>query len=128
MAEIASKPADTQNHQNDVEEAAPLFAKVVATIGGLFLFAICVLVFFWIIPQEHGLLSYVICQHFLAVTGLPVSAFGATLVVATFRVTAGPIEFKALGFEFSGASGPVVLWVLCFLASVAAVRVLWSAT
>jgi hypothetical protein len=128
MAKIAGEPPDERNSRNDVEEAAPLFAKVVAVIGGLFLFAICVLVFFWIIPREPGLLSGVINKHFLAVTGLPVSAFGATLVVATFRVTAGPIEFKALGFEFSGASGPVVLWALCFLASVAALRVLWSAT
>lgn len=42
----------------------------------------------------------------------------ALLVVLSLRYVAGEIEFEAIGFKFKGASGPVVLWVLCFLAVV----------
>jgi hypothetical protein len=114
-------------HPDDREQVAPLFTKVVAISGALFLGVVCTVVFFWTIPSA-GILSTEISKHFLAVTGLPLSAIAATVVISMFRVTAGRIEFKALGFQFRGASGPVVLWVFCFLAFVAALRILWSAT
>jgi hypothetical protein len=47
------------------------------------------------------------------------SAAGAALfVVLVLRAAAGPIEFEVLGLKFRGASGPVVLWIPCFLAIV----------
>jgi hypothetical protein len=48
----------------------------------------------------------------------------ALLVVLSLSYVAGPIEFEALGFKFRGASGPVVLWVMCFLALVIGLYVL----
>jgi hypothetical protein len=45
-------------------------------------------------------------------------------IVSLFKVTNGPIEFEALGFKFHGASGPVVLWLLCFLAVVVSFHLL----
>jgi hypothetical protein len=39
--------------------------------------------------------------------------------------TSGPIEFEGLGFKFKGASGPVVLWVFCFLAIAGAIKLVW---
>ena len=35
-------------------------------------------------------------------------------------------KFSFLGFEFEGASGPVVLWVLCFLAQMFGIWLLWN--
>jgi hypothetical protein len=37
----------------------------------------------------------------------------------------GPIEFEAFGFKLRGASGPIVLWVFCFLSIAAAFQLLW---
>jgi len=53
------------------------------------------------------------------------SALGALCIVLLLRLSSGPLEFKAIGFEFRGASGQVVLWVVCFLAMVASVKLLW---
>ena len=64
-------------------------------------------------------------EHVRAIVGLPMAAASAFCVVVTLEATSGKIEFKVLGFEFKGASGPVVLWVLCFLVFVLSLRVLW---
>ena len=37
-------------------------------------------------------------------------------IVLTLSFATGDIEFEAPGFKFKGASGPIVLWVLCFVA------------
>jgi hypothetical protein len=112
--------------QSGGDQAASLFTRLVATFGAVFLGVASTIVFFWTIP-EAGVLKDVISKHFLAVTGIPLSAIAATVVISMFRVTAGRIEFKALGFQFRGASGPVVLWIFCFLAFVSGLRILWSA-
>lgn len=67
----------------------------------------------------------VVKQHFAATVGLPLAAIASICVVLLFKYATGPIEFKALGFEFRGASGPVVLWVMCLLAITLGIRLLW---
>jgi hypothetical protein len=64
-------------------------------------------------------------KHFAALIGVPMAALMSMCVVTLLRYTAGPIEFKVPGFEFQGASGQVVLWVMCFLAIISAVKLLW---
>ena len=45
------------------------------------------------------------------------AAAGAFLVVTAFRTIEGPIKFTfAKTFEFEGASGPILMWILVFLA------------
>ncbi|MCG8588043.1 MAG: hypothetical protein MJE66_02020 [Proteobacteria bacterium] len=61
-----------------------------------------------------------------AIVGVPLAALAGFCVVGLLRATYGDIEFTAPGFTFSGASGPVVLWVLCFLTSVVGIVSLWS--
>jgi len=48
------------------------------------------------------------------------------VLVIMLRVVTGPIEFKAGGVEFKGASAPIVMWLLCFLALAGALRMLWG--
>lgn len=40
----------------------------------------------------------------------------AFAIVLTLSYATGDIEFEAPGFKFKGASGPILLWVVCFLA------------
>ncbi len=40
----------------------------------------------------------------------------AFAIVISLSYAAGELEFEAPGFRFKGASGPIVLWVVCFLA------------
>jgi predicted membrane protein len=82
----------------------------------------CIII--WIIPRMMPA-GQMISDHFAAVVLGPASATAAFVVVTAFRQTEGPIKFKGLGFEFEGAAGPVVLWVVCFLATVAGIKLIW---
>ena len=64
-------------------------------------------------------------DHFAATIGLPCAALVAFCIVLFLEHSSGTIEFEGLGFKFKGASGPIVLWVFCFLAIAGAVRLLW---
>jgi hypothetical protein len=40
----------------------------------------------------------------------------ALVVLVVLEISAGPIQFEGFGLTFSGAAGPVVFWILAFLA------------
>jgi hypothetical protein len=65
-------------------------------------------------------------EHFPSVIGLPAAALLSLLIVLVLKAAAGPLRFKVPGFEFKGASGPVILWVVCFLAMSWAIHFLWD--
>ena len=80
----------------------------------------------WISIGDIRLISVeVVRDHFAAVIGLPMAGILSLWVVTILRSRSGPIEFEAMGFKFRGASGPVILWVVCFLAIALAIRLLW---
>jgi len=64
-------------------------------------------------------------NHFAATVGLPFAAVISLLIILVLRETTGKLEFEAIGFKFRGASGPVVLWVLCYLAITLSIKLLW---
>lgn len=56
---------------------------------------------------------------------LVTAGVGAFAVVAILKQTyGGPLTFKGLGFEFQGASGPVVMWLICYLGIVFSFRMI----
>jgi hypothetical protein len=63
--------------------------------------------------------------HTAAVLGLPAAALASLAIVLFLEAKSGRIEFEGFGFKFRGASGEVILWVICFLAIVAAIKLLW---
>jgi hypothetical protein len=78
-----------------------------------------------VIPDSWFL--HMVRDHPSATLGIAMSAMSAFSVVAVLDVLSrDPIEIKFLGFELRGAAGPVVLWVLCFLAMVAGGEILWD--
>jgi len=79
----------------------------------------------WGKPDSGNWLIELAKTHYAALVGTPMSAVAAFCVVSLLKVTHGPIEFEAFGFKFRGASGPIVLWILCFLSIVAAFHILW---
>lgn len=63
--------------------------------------------------------------------GLPVSAVSAFAVVSAFwplmpRHGEGELELEVFSLTFTGSSGPITLWVLCFLAFVVAMKTVSS--
>ena len=66
-------------------------------------------------------------EHPSGTIGIAISAISAFSVVAVLDVLSrDPLEIKFFGFELKGAAGPVVLWVVCFLAMIAGGEVLWD--
>jgi|SRR5215203_155822 len=79
----------------------------------------------WHSWQPDSWVLRMVQEHFAALIGVPMAALIAMCVVLLLRFSAGPIEFKAFGVEFEGASGQVVFWVLCFLSIVSSLKLLW---
>ena len=67
----------------------------------------------------------IILEHPAAIIGIPISALVSLSLVLSLEQVGGPIVFKMPGVEFKGASGQVVLWLLCFMAIVFSIKMLW---
>jgi hypothetical protein len=93
----------------------------IASIGAALLFLALVY-----IAWAQGHLFSLIEKHYGAMVGLPAAAGLALIIVALFRQREGPIELEAPGFKVKGATGPVLLWVICFLAIAWAMKEMWS--
>lgn len=77
--------------------------------------------------SEGSWFLQVLEKNYAACIGVPLSALTAFCVVLLLKIiSTGAIEFEALGFKFRGASGPVVLWIFCFLAVIFGVYLLWG--
>lgn len=75
-----------------------------------------------------GFFDQVAIEHLVSVIGLPCAAISSLVLVLVLRTVAGNVEFKVLGFEFKGASGPIIMWILCFLAMTLAITKTWDLT
>ena len=95
---------------------------------GAFFFGFMVYQALWGSSEPANWLVKLSLSNYPALVGTPMSAVTAFFIVSMLKVTNGSIEFEALGFKFRGASGPIILWILCFLAIVAAFRLLWPMT
>jgi hypothetical protein len=91
--------------------------------GYFFLLMICQSRSHDFMPQNW--LTEIANDHYAALVGTPMCAMTAFCIVSILKVTNGAIEFEAFGVKFQGASGPIVLWIFCFVAVVAAFRTLW---
>jgi hypothetical protein len=63
--------------------------------------------------------------------GIPCAAIAAYAIVAGLLSAfppasnaTGQLEFKVFGLEFSGPSGPITLWLMCFLGFILALKML----
>jgi hypothetical protein len=63
-------------------------------------------------------------KHAAAIFGLPTGALASLGIVLLLEVKSGRIEFEVLGFKFRGASGEIILWVICFMAIITAIKLL----
>ena len=102
--------------------------KWVLVLTGMAVAAFAVLLTLWIVFVDLSKKQYtdLILGHFQALVGLPMAAIAAFVLVAFLRQRSGEgLEFKGLGFHFKGPSGEVVLWILCFITIVGAIKLVW---
>ena len=100
----------------------------VARAFSLIIFGVVVLVLFWLLATEwyNATLRQFVIDHFVAIIGIPAAGVFAFLVVAIFETAAGTVKFEVATIKFEGAAGPIVMWLLCFLAITTALRLLWT--
>ena len=102
--------------------------RIVTSILAIGLFGIWVLLYLYGLYAigRNGVFAPILESHFKATVGLPLAALAALCLVFLLRATSGPIELEVLGFKFKGASGPLIMWVVVFLAIVLAIQTLWK--
>lgn len=66
-------------------------------------------------------------KQYVALVGIPGAVIVAIGLVQFFGGIHGPIEFTVGPAKFSGATGPVVLWIFSFLALIFGMKLLWVA-
>lgn len=116
--------AETDKSDDDVSASDyENLTFIIAVFGVLAAFGL----FFFLLISEwsNRAWSEIVFGHFQATIGLPAAALAAFVVVALFRTTEGKIKFSGLSFHFEGASGPIVMWVMCFLATITGIKLLW---
>ena len=92
---------------------------------------VALLMGFGIIYTVHNLISTgdyinIVKEHYPVMMGIPVAAAAAIFVVLLMRSVSGNIELGLPGgISFKGAAAPILFWVLCFLAIILAIKMLW---
>lgn len=98
-------------------------------VGALVLAGLMSTLFGWVCDRTfgHDVWTQFVLAHFELVIGMPMAAVLAFAIVAAFQQTSeGPVSMRLGPLEFSGPAGPILLWVICFLASVFAIELLSS--
>lgn len=102
------------------------FIVIGLAISGLYFLGFMVYYSLRPLPADGWLLQ-IISTHFAATIGVPLSALSAFCIVVLLDVfSKGDIELEIPGFKLRGASGPVLLWVICFIAFIVGLRMLWN--
>ena len=92
---------------------------------GLFLSVIFVFFAIHLVSGTEWIIK-LIQEHFAAIVLVPLGQMAALCIVLLLKVsTSGAIKFQFLTFKFRGASGPIILWVLCFFSVIAGTKILW---
>jgi len=96
-----------------------------AIVGSIFAAAVVIAT---LIGAYNGFWKPTTMTHIPTIIGLPFAALASLLLVLVLRTVSGNIEVKLLGFEFKGAAGPLIMWILCFLAITLAITKTWNLT
>ncbi len=114
-----------QNPQSDQEKKIKAVVNTFILSGTLafsFVFLAFIVHHSW---GKDAWIAAIAQDHFAATIGLPLAAIAALCICFLLKFTSGQIEFEAFGLKFRGASGPILLWIFCFLAIAEMIKLLW---
>jgi hypothetical protein len=74
---------------------------------------------------QAGQWSVLLNLHWPAIAGLPISVLTAFCVMLLARALGGPGSVQAFGVRAEGMAANALLWVIAFIVSTIAIRVLW---
>ena len=105
-----------------MRNAVSIVALVTAGIAAVS-FSLPITVALW---ENRPWIISVFQAHFAATIGLPGAAVLAFLIVIMLEARFDSVEMEIFGvLRFRGASGPIVLWVLCFSSIAGSIKLLW---
>jgi hypothetical protein len=104
--------------------ATQIVAMSIAVIAAL-LMAASLLYSIYFIKKEFQFWPEILRYHYAAIIGLPSAAIFSFILVVLLRQIDGPIIIEGFGFKFQGAAGQIVMWILCFLAMAAGIKICW---
>lgn len=116
---MTTTPSDSP--ESEVRRSiAPLVSGLIAL--ACYLVFIGLSLFHW----NGGWIMDMLHNHYVFFVGLPFAALVAHFLVGTLENTRGEIQFEAGGVKFKGASGPIIMWVIVFLALTISFAVAWG--
>ena len=110
----------TRTDRSDKRLFAPYFS------GAIVVFSYLAFIYFTTFVWTGGWILTLFRDHYAFFVGLPLAALAAHFLVGTLENTRGRIEFELAGVKFKGASGPIVMWVLVYLAIVVSFALAWN--
>lgn len=122
--DAASNPETEQSAASSSGELPPSWVRISVIMMLAITLLVSPLLIVFMLYQSGDLLK-IARDHAPAVIGVPWSGGAAFIVVLVLRTSFGAIDFKILGVEFKGASGPIVMWVFCFLVEILAIKTLY---
>lgn len=115
-----------ESHQTEKRNSEVKLRQILKII----MVSIAILFFVFVFVQQwffglHPDLFQQIIDHYAVFLTLPCAGFAALLLVVIFDQAYGQIKFSIWGMNFEGASGPIILWIMCYLSIILSVRALW---
>jgi hypothetical protein len=126
-AEVAASSTvdrDTNRRSTDLPRMAVIWMTIIAAAGIASSYTLLLTLWVW---RGDPWVIEVFRDHFAAMIGLPFAALLSFILVVLLEARFDSIEMEVFhGFiKFRGASGPIVLWMLCFVSIAASIRLLW---
>jgi len=107
----------------NLAKAIAIWCSLIGSIvfwGGFLVFITCELI------TKQLWISSLIQEKPEVILFIPLAALASFCNVLILKITDGPIEFKIIGMTFSGAAGPIIMWVISFLSICLGIKILWS--
>lgn len=81
----------------------------------------------WLLMSDSVDPSYedLVLHNYLIFFGMPYAAFLSYYLVLVLESGRGPIEVDFVGMKFRGAAGPLIFWLLIFLAIQLGFKLFW---
>jgi hypothetical protein len=115
-------PTRTEVGRRPIRIVSVIFVAISTVI-----FAVSIWAYLYI--QLHGIYyASVLYSQIPTLIGLPMAASAALLLVLLLPENYGNIDARVLGIHLRGASGPIILWVICFLSIAATIKLTWIQT